>query len=561
MRTMTFSVLTLLGLAVVASAQNIDNQTKRKPALPQARDWTITERGASHRVWESTVVERDAQTGKDRYQRRKVTELAVKMMPDKLSAENRNMVNRYKSLLEMINNSDIDIYNDLGKDAYFKYKKLTSETTRFLPAWAVTSLSARGKIPFEPGMFDLVIFDEASQCDIASALPLLYRAKQAVIIGDPKQLKHITSLDMGKDKKLLSKNDLLMSHPNWAYSFNSLFDLASGLVGPKGLVRLRDHHRSHAEIINFSNEYFYEDSLRVATRYDGLVSVDGKNGVDWIDVKNSRASRPQTGSAINQIEAEKVLDVIKDLLVVKKYKGTLGVVTPFRAQANYIQELATQDGTLDNYLSNADFKVDAVHSFQGDEKDLIIFSPVLANGARDSSVGFLRNNGNLFNVAITRARARLLIVGDRSYALKCDVPYLKKFAEYTIKLEKNRDHKEANAIQYSGPEYPKQTTDVEYSEWEVVLYKALYAAGVKSIPQYRIDAYILDLAVISKDGRRLDIEVDGEYYHRLWTGEHKRSDKIRDQRMYEIGWDVKRFWVYEIRDEIDRCVDEIKMWL
>jgi hypothetical protein len=73
---MTFSVLTLLGLAVVASAQNIDNQTKRKPALPQARDWTITERGASHRVWESTVVERDAQTGKDRYQRRKVTELA-----------------------------------------------------------------------------------------------------------------------------------------------------------------------------------------------------------------------------------------------------------------------------------------------------------------------------------------------------------------------------------------------------------------------------------------------------------------------------------------------------
>ena len=167
----------------------------------------------------------------------KLWDLAVKLMPDKLSAENRNMVNRYKSLLEMIRNSDVDIYNDLGKDAYFQYKKLTEETTRFLPAWAVTSLSARGKIPFEGGMFDLVIFDEASQCDIASALPLLYRAKQAVVIGDPRQLKHITSLDINKDEKLLNKNDLFLSHPNWAYSFNSLFDLASGLVGPSGLSK------------------------------------------------------------------------------------------------------------------------------------------------------------------------------------------------------------------------------------------------------------------------------------------------------------------------------------
>ena len=57
----------------------------------------------------------------------------------------------------------------------------------------MTSLSARGRLPFEPGIFDLVVIDEASQCDIASALPLLYRARRAVIIGDPLQLKHVST--------------------------------------------------------------------------------------------------------------------------------------------------------------------------------------------------------------------------------------------------------------------------------------------------------------------------------------------------------------------------------
>ena len=59
---------------------------------------------------------------------------------------------------------------------------LQSKVSELFVCWAVTSLSARGRVPFEPGYFDLVVIDEASQCDIASALPLLYRAKRSVII-------------------------------------------------------------------------------------------------------------------------------------------------------------------------------------------------------------------------------------------------------------------------------------------------------------------------------------------------------------------------------------------
>ena len=97
------------------------------------------------------------------------------------------------------------------------------------------------------------------------------------------------------------------------------------------------------------------------------------------------------------------------------------------------------------------------------------------------------------------------------------------------------------------------------SDWEVLLYEALYQAGITTIPQYSIEQNLLDLAVIDGD-RRLDIEVDGERYHRNWTGELCRRDQIRNQRLYELGWDVVRFWVYEVWDEIDFCVDKVNQW-
>ena len=93
-----------------------------------------------------------------------------------------------------------------------------------------------------------------------------------------------------------------------------------------------------------------------------------------------------------------------------------------------------------------------------------------------------------------------------------------------------------------------------------IFYTALYKNGVKTIPQYNVDQYQLDLAII-KDERRLDIEVDGERYHRDWTGELLRKDQIRNQRMFELGWDVMRFWVYEIRDNLEESIDKVKNWV
>lgn len=185
-----------------------------------------------------------------------------------LAAFDRSLLSRYNSLLKMVIDSTGD--GQLAGNVYKEYYSLFPKVSHLLPCWAVTALSAKGRIPFEPGYFDLVVFDEASQCDIASAMPLLYRAKRAVIIGDPKQLSHISGMMRGQDTQLLEKFNLLKDYVQWSYSSNSLFDLASGIVDGNYIVSLRDHHRSHADIIEFSNREFYEGNLRVATRYNKL---------------------------------------------------------------------------------------------------------------------------------------------------------------------------------------------------------------------------------------------------------------------------------------------------
>jgi len=70
----------------------------------------------------------------------------------------------------------------------------------------------------------------------------------------------------------------------------------------------------------------------------------------------------------------------------------------------------------------------------------------------------------------------------------------------------------------------------------------------------------LDLAVVLGESR-LDIEVDGERYHKDWTGELCRRDLIRNHRLIELGWDVKRVWVHQVRDDLDGCVAAVRRWV
>lgn len=429
---------------------------------------------------------------------------------------------------------------------------------KYLPCVAVTSLSVRGKVPFDAGIFDYVIIDEASQCDIASMIPLLYRAKSAVIIGDPKQLTHISNLSRQQDTSLIRRFNVPLS---WSYSKNSAYDVAHILTPSERIVQLRDHFRSCAEIIEFSNQFFYNGSLRTATKYDGLNPPLGeKPGIKWIDIKGQTV-RPQSGSAFNEAEAYAVIRELKRI-VESGYSGTIGVTTPYREQVTLLKFLLErkENDLFHELVYNHEFIVDTIHKFQGDEKDVIIFSTVVTDYAPRQTLGFLNITGNLFNVAISRARAMLMVVGDYSYCSKCEVDYLNKFTRYYAKLSYKAGKQNNELLLSHSNQYPWVSNPELVSEWEKVFFTALADAGIKTIPQYTEEKYRLDLAIIKANGAKLDIEIDGEMYHRQWNGELSYRDQLRNQRLFELGWDVMRFWVFQIRDEMPLCIEKIKQW-
>lgn len=255
-----------------------------------------------------------------------------------------------------------------------------------------------------------------------------------------------------------------------------------------------------------------------------------------------------------------IIKEIKRLIIDNDYNGTVGVVTPFRAQAERIIRKIESLPELKRALAKNDFLVDTVHKFQGDEKDVMFFSPVISAGTTNGALSFLKNTGNLFNVAITRAKAVLVIVGDANYCSKCGVPYMEHFVTYVKKLKSQQVREAAMAANYPADRrYPKVSNPEQVSDWERYFYTALFDNGIKTIPQYPVDKYKLDLAIVA-GGRMLDIEVDGEMYHKDWNGELSYRDQLRNQRMFELGWDVRRFWVYQIRDDLQGCIESIKRW-
>ena len=445
-------------------------------------------------------------------------------------------LNQHISVFNTKNRGDLHDYISLLEHNHVD--NYTPSLKTMLPVSAITSLSARRRLPFREAVYDLLIIDEASQCDIASMIPLLMRAKRVAVIGDKQQLNHICILSKQTDLSLILSNEI---EPRWSYRGSSIYDLAESMTEAENIIQLRDHHRSFLDIIQFSNQEFYDNTLRIATDYSRLQSPNnGKPilGMQWMDVKG-KTIRPENGGAYNLKEAEGVIRILRRLVLELEFEGSIGVTTPFHLQAEMITKALERDAELRNHLElHNKILIDTVHKFQGDERDVIIFSPVVSDGTKSQSLMFLKSTGNLFNVAITRARALLVTVGDKEYCKKCGVSYLEHFAEYSC-----------------GEDAP-----VESSEWEHILQNALSDAGIPVTAQYHVDKYYLDLALFYK-GKKLDIEVDGAMYHQTWTGELSYNDQLRNQALMREGWDVIRFWVPQVRDQLPWCIAQIKNWM
>jgi very-short-patch-repair endonuclease len=416
------------------------------------------------------------------------------------------------------------------------------------PCWAVTSLSAGSRIPLIAGLFDLAIVDEASQSDIPSAIPILYRARRAGVVGDPFQLTYASRLTTARDTMLRRKAGLKrVEDMRFAYTESSLYDLFAGTNGVEP-VFLSETYRSTEQIANYSSRTFYNGRLRVATEEQRLTPPRGMStGIHWTEVNGEIRSGGGSGCTCRE-EVSEVVQIMRTLLLENNFLGTAGVVTPFRQQANRLRDaLFEDDPRLYEALLRAKVHVDTAHGFQGDERDIIIFSLCAGPEMPIGSRSFLRETGNLFNVAVSRARAVLHIVGNREWARQCGIQHIEDLAS---------PRERSPGIAQSGPWHPHE------SPWEEKLYRALVEAGLEPRPQFPVSGRRLDLALIRQGERplKIDIEVDGDC-HRNPDGTRKMDDLWRDLQLHGMGWKVMRFWTYRLREDMRGCVEQIqKAW-
>jgi superfamily I DNA and/or RNA helicase len=215
---------------------------------------------------------------------------------------------------------------------------------RHLPVWAVTTLSAGSRLPLTAGLFDYVIFDEASQGDIGSAIPLLFRAKTAIFVGDPNQLSMIAKIPPAEERSLLSRQNLYRSGiGRYAQGVTDLFAFATSSSAACRFT-LRDHFRCHPEIADYINDAFYGRQLNTLTNVSRLKVPKGFDaGLHWTNIIGKIVS--QTGqSAHCEAEAEAIAAHLHSLLEVGHFDGTVGVVSFFARQAERINELIRRTG-------------------------------------------------------------------------------------------------------------------------------------------------------------------------------------------------------------------------
>nr|WP_242687736.1 MULTISPECIES: AAA domain-containing protein [unclassified Actinopolyspora] len=273
---------------------------------------------------------------------------------------------------------------------------------RHVRGWAVTNHSVR-RFPYSPGLFDLVIVDESSQCSIPQVLPALYRAKRALIIGDPMQLAPVVTLTQSGEDEARRETGVdggWLEEQRRTYHRHSAFHAFRKISG--GSLLLDEHFRCHPRIAAVSNENFYGRQLTVLTDVRKQRRLD-RAPVMWSHV-SGRAQQQRDGSWTNREEVSRVQDSVRYLLEQLPADGDVGVVTPFTAQAKLLHQWCEDDERV---------QIGTVHQFQGSERDAIVFSLVAGPGMRPGTLRWLNSQRNLWNVAISRARSHLIVVGDR----------------------------------------------------------------------------------------------------------------------------------------------------
>jgi len=293
---------------------------------------------------------------------------------------------KYKKLIDIV-------YAEKNDDRASEFNKYLSNDENFknflriFPIVATTCLSARRLGEPKP-YFDMVIIDEASQCNTAVSLIPIIRGENLTLVGDPQQLNPVILLDKNNNTALKNKYGILQEYD---YIENSIYKTYLACDSVSDEILLSNHYRCDSKIIEFNNKKYYNNKLNL------IKKESSANALMYVDVKSVVISSAKNSS---REEAETIVDFIK-----ANPQKSIGVITPFVNQKKLITDRL-------NAEKLNDVPCGTVHAFQGDEKDVILFSLALTDQTNGKTYDWLKNNKELINVATSRAKEQLVIITD-----------------------------------------------------------------------------------------------------------------------------------------------------
>lgn len=393
-----------------------------------------------------------------------------------------------------------------------------------LPVWLVNLSDLHRVIPLRREMFDLVIIDEASQCDIASALPAMQRARRAVVTGDPKQLRHVSFLPVSRQREFAEQNGLDESEAErFGFRKVSLVDLVSDAISDQdAVVFLDEHFRSRPAIIGFSSREFYADRLAIMTGHREIDRHEGRA----ISVRKVSGNR--SGAGVNANEIEALFTELETLTAPDAPALSIGILSPFRAQVDAIMKRAGKSGRLAHWLDHHDLLVGTAHSFQGEERDIMLLSFALDDASPHASFRFL-DKEDVFNVAITRARLQNRIFVSFDFE-KSQESLASRFLSYALNQPDD----------ISRPDRVESSTE----PCVVEVREAFEALGCRVEEGFQIGGYTVDLLCRSDD---VSIGIDligfpGRFNEAMALSRHLmlRRAGIRLFPLSLLEWEVRR---------------------
>ncbi|WP_330277667.1 AAA domain-containing protein [Lentzea sp. NBC_00516] len=424
------------------------------------------------------------------------------------------------------------------------------------PCWAMSPIVVSRLLPAER-LFDIVVFDEASQVEPHDAMTSIMRGSQLVVAGDEKQLPpsgFFRSAMSGTE----AEDDEEDADVAQLGDYESILACLSTFVPNSWMLEW--HYRSLDErLIAFSNKAFYGGKL---------VTFPGCQSVSPMSLRQVGG---QVGPGRNGTNAEEIAAVVEMVLdhVRAHPEDTLGVITMGGKHADHIDAALRKASSEHEELAEFTARmqgtgrrlfVKSIESVQGDERDVIIFSLGAAKGVHGklslNSFGALNHQGGerRLNVAVTRSRKRMQVVASFSpHDIAPGGTYagsglLRQF------LELAENGGDINLVGAQGK--------AELNGFERSVYDALTGAGVPVVPQWGVTGYRIDFALGHRDqpGRMvLAVEADGDTYHRLASARDR--DRLRQEHLERLGWRFHRLWASDwFRDSGTQLDSIVKSW-